>query len=58
MDNREIIKNLVTVCGALNQIDVRGKQNLMNLSGSIDILEAIIANLQKEMQYNNAKETE
>lgn len=61
MDNREIIKNLVAVCGALNQVDVRGKQNMMNISGSIDILEAIIAVLQKEMNdtnTNNAKETE
>lgn len=45
MDNKEIIKNLVAVCNALNNIDVRGKQNLINLSGSIEILENIIKQL-------------
>lgn len=58
MDNRDMIQNLAKVCNALNQVDVRGKQNMMNIAGSIDILEAIIANLQKEIQEKTSKETE
>jgi hypothetical protein len=58
MDKKDIINNLTAVCRALNQIDVRGKQNLMNLSGSIDILEMIAARLQHEIQEHSAKEME
>ena len=58
MENKDLIKHLTTVCRALNQIDVRGKQNMMNLSGSIDILETIITNLQKDLQEKTSKETE
>ena len=58
MDNRDIVKNLAAVCNALNQVDVRGKQNMLNVSGSIDILEAIIEILQKEIKENASKETE
>lgn len=58
MDKKEIIDNIAAVCRALNQIDVRGKQNLMNLSGSIDILEMIVAKLQKEIQEHPVKEME
>lgn len=35
----EILQTLASVIGALNNIDVRGKQNLMNLAGAIGILE-------------------
>lgn len=58
MENKDLIKHLSTVCSVLNQIDVRGKQNLMNLSGSIDILETIITNLQKDLQEKTSKEKE
>lgn len=58
MNNKEVIKYLATVCNALNQVDVRGKQNMMNLSGGIDILETIIENLQKEMQEKTSQEKE
>ena len=58
MDNRVIIQNLATVRNALDQIEVRGKQNLINLSGSIDIIEAIITNLQKEAKDKTSQEME
>lgn len=58
MENKDIIKNLSAVCNALNQVDVRGKQNMMNLYGSIDLLEAIISKLQKETQEKTSKEKE
>lgn len=58
MDNRVIIQNLATVRNALDQIEVRGKQNLINLSGSIDIIEAIITNLQKEAKEKTSQEME
>lgn len=37
----EILQQLNAVLGALNSITVSGKQNLTNLSGSIDFLERI-----------------
>lgn len=48
MNNNDIITNLSMVIGALNQIDVKGKQNMKNLFGSIDVLEAIVKKLQQE----------
>ena len=35
----EILQTIASVIGALNNIDVKGKQNLMNLAGAIGILE-------------------
>ena len=55
MNQLEMIQNLAAVCGALNQIDVRGKQNMKNLFGSIDVLEMIIAHLQNEQQVEEDK---
>ena len=56
MNNLEMIQNLAAVCGALNQIDVKGKHNMKNLFGSIEILEAIIAHLQNAQQPEAHKE--
>ena len=58
MNNMEMIQKLTAACGALNQIDVRGKQNLINLYGSIDILEAVIVALQNNIKERTSKETE
>lgn len=55
MSNIEMIQNLMAVCGALNQIDVRGKQNMKNLFGSIDVIEAVIASLQNEQKAEEDK---
>lgn len=38
----ELIKKLSTVIGALNNVSVNGRQNLVNLSGSIAIIEEVI----------------
>ena len=35
----EILQTIASVIGALNNIEVKGKQNLMNLAGAIGILE-------------------
>lgn len=58
MDNKELIAKLTAACGALNQIDVHGKQNLINLYGSIDIVESVIAILQNNIKETTSKETE
>ena len=55
MNKLEMIQNLAAVCGALNQIDVRGKQNMKNLFGSIDVIEAVIASLQNEPRKEEDK---
>lgn len=41
----EIMQRLAVVLNALNNIDVRGKVNLANLSGSIAMIEEINAML-------------
>lgn len=35
----EILQTIASVIGALNNTEVKGKQNLMNLAGAIGILE-------------------
>lgn len=42
----EMIQKMTLVLNALNNISVSGKQNLGNLSGSIAIIEDVIAELQ------------
>lgn len=41
----EILQRLAVVLNALNNIDVRGKANLANLSGSIAMIEEVSAML-------------
>lgn len=41
----EIMQRLAVVLNALNNIDVRGKANLANLSGSIAMIEEVNAML-------------
>lgn len=41
----EIIQRLAVVLNALNNIDVKGKVNLANLSGSIAMIEEVSAML-------------
>jgi len=41
----EIMQRLAVVLNALNNIDVRGKANLANLSGSIAMIEEVSAML-------------
>lgn len=42
MEKNEIIQNLITVTNVLNTLRVAGKQDLLNLGGSIDMLEKIV----------------
>lgn len=41
----EILNRLAAVLNALNAVSVSGKQNLANLSGSIAVIEGVIATL-------------
>lgn len=43
-----IIDNLNTVIQALNNVEVKGAQNMANIVGSINILTGIIEELSKE----------
>ena len=56
----EIIQRINAVLGALNSIDVRGKANLNNLSGSMAILEEVVSMLNSvefaEPQQEEAQE--
>lgn len=46
MNYKEIAEQLTAVLQALNNTSVRGKQNLTNLIGSIQVLESVIAQLE------------
>lgn len=37
----EILQTITSVIGALNNIEVKGRQNLMNLVGAIGVLEEL-----------------
>ena len=54
---QEMILNLGRVINTLNHIDVRGKDNLAALAGSIGVLEDMYAKLVAPPE-NNKKETE
>ena len=41
----EIMQRLIAVVNALNTIPVSGKQNLANLSGSINVIEEVLGML-------------
>lgn len=41
----EIMQRLIAVVNALNTIPVSGKQNLANLSGSINVVEEVLGML-------------
>lgn len=41
----QITQNLLSVINVLNMIEVKGKQNLLNLGGCISILDDIIREL-------------
>jgi len=47
MNINEIKNNVAMVINALNTIDVRGKNNLTALGGSIGVLESVYEELQK-----------
>ena len=48
--NAEILQQLMTITTVLNNIEVKGRQNLANLAGSIGILEDIINKIQNGAQ--------
>lgn len=53
---KEIIKKIDAAVRVLNNIEVKQKQNLLNMGGVIDLLESVIVDLQKmdiEATHNN-----
>ena len=44
---KEIIKKIDAAVRVLNNIEVKQKQNLLNMGGVIDLLEGVIIDLQK-----------
>ena len=44
---KEIIKRIDAAVRVLNNIEVKQKQNLLNMGGVIDLLEGVIIDLQK-----------
>ena len=53
---KEIIKKIDAAVRVLNNIEVKQKQNLLNMGGVIDLLESVIVDLQKrdiEATVNN-----
>lgn len=55
METNEIIKNLIRVTNSLNTLRVAGKQDLLNLVGSIDMLEQIVQALSAPAQEETKK---
>lgn len=53
---KEIIKKIDAAVRVLNNIEVKQKQNLLNMGGVIDLLESVIVDLRKmdiEATLNN-----
>ena len=44
---KEVIKKIDAAVRVLNNIEVKQKQNLLNMGGVIDLLESVIGDLQK-----------
>jgi len=55
MDYTQKMQNIQQVIVALNNIDVKGKNNLANLMGSINILEEILTAMSKEQEEHKEK---
>lgn len=56
MTDKEIIEKLQNVITALNHVSCEGMQNLLNLGGSIGILNEITQNLMIRMEQTEDKE--
>lgn len=54
--DKEILEGLQNVTNALNHVSCEGMQNLLNLGGSIGILNEIIQNLIIRMEQNKDNE--
>lgn len=54
----EIINQLTQVIRALSNVETCGKQNLLNLGGSIDILENVVRALSAPPETASAEDAE
>ena len=55
-NKQEIINHINMVINALNNVDVKGKNNIVNLGNSIVILEDISGILNQEIQKENEEQ--
>lgn len=55
MDLSKILTDMNAVINTLNDIEVKGKRNVMNLYGSISVLENIMAALSSIVNEDNEK---
>lgn len=53
--NMPVVTRLNMVINALNTVTVSGKQNCANISGSIDILEGIVAEMSQAVTAEEEK---
>ena len=56
--NKNILNKIASVINALNGIEVKGKTNLMNLSGSIAVLEEVCQEIANAPEEPAAEATE
>jgi len=56
--NKNILNKVASVINALNGIEVKGKTNLMNLSGSIAVLEEVCQEIANTPEEPAAEATE
>lgn len=50
MNNGEILQRLSLIIGALNNVEVKGAQNLKNLAGAIDALDELGRRIAKDAE--------
>ena len=53
--NKQTLNKLVSAIGALNNIEVKGKTNLMNLGGCISIIEEVCQEIADTLNNHNDK---
>ncbi len=54
MDTTTIVQAIASVIGALNNIEVKGKQNIMNLVGAIGVLEELAGSIAAQDKSSDA----
>lgn len=56
MTDKELVEKLQSVITALNHVSCEGMQNLLNLGGSIGILNEVTQNLMVRLEHTEDKE--
>lgn len=55
--NKQILNKLASVVNALNNIEVKGKSNLMNLGGCIAVIEEVCQDIAGTISESTEAET-